>query len=66
MTHRNDSDPDVILLVALLRAEPFVSLRKSGVFCDSNIRGFVGWTTLTAGVRDESRMVSVDIIKWRS
>jgi hypothetical protein len=40
MTHRNDSDPDVILLVALLRAEPFVSLRKSGVFCDSNIRGF--------------------------
>ena len=73
MTHRNVSDPDVILLVTLLRTELFVSLRKSGVFCDSSIRGleidslrFVGLTTLTAGVRDESRMKNVDIIKWRS
>lgn len=73
MTHRNVSDPDVILLVTLLRTEPFVSLRKSGVFCDRSIRGleiessrFVGLLTLTAGVRDESRMISVDIMKWRS
>ena len=69
MTHRNVSDPDVILLVTLLRTELFVSLRKSGVFCDSSIVDslrFVGLTTLTAGVRDESRMINVDIIKWRS
>ena len=50
-----------------------MSLRKSGVFCGSSIRGFgidslrfVRLTTLTAGVRDESRMINVDIIKWRS
>ena len=73
MTHRNVSEPDVTLLVMLLRTVLFVSLGKYGTFCGSSIRGpevdpsrFVGLTTLTAAGRDESRMVSVDIIKWRS
>lgn len=73
MTHRNVSEPDVTLLVTLLRAVLFVSLGKYGRFCGSSIRGaevdplrFVGLTTPTAAGSDESRMDSVDIIKWRS
>lgn len=75
MTHRNVSEPDVTLLVTLLRAVPFVlvSLGKYGTCCGSSIRGpevdplrFVGLTTPTAAGRYESRMDSVDIIKRRS
>jgi len=73
MIHRDFSEPDVILLVILLRTVLFESLRRSGVLRGSSIGGLeveslrsVGLTTLTATGRDENKMVNVDIIKCRS
>lgn len=73
MTYIFFREPDVMLLVMLLRMLELVSLRRSGTFCGNKIRGlvlnsllFTGLTTLTAAVRGRNIIISVDIIRWES
>lgn len=69
MIHRNFSEPEVMLLVMLLRTLLFVSLRKYGGSGSSHVRGLDKDSllkTLSAAVRGKSENVSTDIIKWRS